>query len=286
MTESLSRTLAAFGRLRVLVVGDAMLDRYLEGPCGRLCPEAPVPVVTVSDCRDAPGGAANTAANAAALGARTTLLAAVGDDAEGAALRHALAGRRVDVGHLRACSGRRTIAKQRVVAAGQMLVRFDQGDGGPLAPDAEADLVGRLTVLWPASDAVLVSDYGYGVLTPQVISALAALQRRSPRILVGDGKRLAACHKLGLTAAKPNYREALELLGLPEPDGPYDRAAKISAAAAKLLDRTGARMVAVTLDCDGALVFERDRPPYRTYAKPQPNARCSGAGDTYAAALA
>jgi len=270
---------------RVLVIGDAMLDGYLEGTCGRVCPEAPVPVVDVCRSVAAPGGAANTAVNARALGADVTLLGAVGDDPEAGDLARVLSDSGVSPDHLVRGRGRRTLAKRRVTAAGQVVCRLDQGDAGPVDEDAEARLVRRLEAFWPQAEAVVVSDYGYGVLTPNVIAALAELQRRAPRVAVGDSKRLPAFRAVGLTAVKPNYAETLRLLGLePEPCRP--RADRLAAHGPRVLELTGARVAALTLDTEGALVFERGRPPYRTYAEPRPHSRASGAGDTYAAALA
>ena len=132
MTTNLPDLIDRFGGLRVLVVGEAMLDRYLEGSATRLCREAPVPVVELDHYTDAPGGAANTAANVAALGARTAFLSVTGEDAEGSALRAELAARGVETENVVATPGRRTIAKQRVVADGHLLVRFDQGSTEPL----------------------------------------------------------------------------------------------------------------------------------------------------------
>src|SRR4051794_21884751 len=121
MSLDLAPLLDALAGRGVAVLGEAMLDGYLEGAVSRFCPEAPVPVVGVTARRDLPGGAANTAANARALGARVAFLSVVGDDAEGAALRQALAERGVSAAHLVTSPGRRTLFKQRVVASGQTL---------------------------------------------------------------------------------------------------------------------------------------------------------------------
>jgi len=288
MTRHLPRLIEAFAGLDVIVIGEAMLDSYLEGTTGRLCREAPVPIVALGGRRDAPGGAANSAANARSLGARVHLLSAVGDDPEAALLRRALQDRGVDAADLLAEPGRRTLAKTRVVAASQLLVRLDQGSTGPVDPATERRLIDRLAELHPGCDAVIVSDYGYGILTPRVIAALADLQARNPRVLVVDSKDLAAYRRAGPTAVKPNYAEARQLLGL-EGEGREDAGPRhewVAASADRLLERTGARIAAVTLDTEGALVVERDRPPYRTYARPEHHARAAGAGDTFLAALA
>lgn len=281
--------LARLSGRKVLVVGDAMLDTYHRGASERLCPEAPVPVVAVRERSDAPGGAGNTAVNASALGASVTLLAAVGDDGEGRVLRRALGEAGVEAGPVLVDPGRRTLAKQRVVASGQMVVRFDQGSTGRLAPEGDAELARRLGALAAESDAILVSDYGYGVVGSRVLEALAAAQRRAPRVVVVDSRTPAAYRSVAPTVVKPNFREAARLLGDLRGGGPGDGAERsrlIAEHGRALLQITGAQIVAVTLDTEGALFFEPGREPYRTYARPADPGRASGAGDTFGAALA
>ena len=276
----------AYRSLDVLVVGEAMLDSYLEGTTGRICREAPVPIVDLTARRDVPGGAANTALNATALGAHTRFLSVVGDDCEGELLRRVLAEQGLETEHVVVENGRRTLSKNRVVAAGQLLVRFDQGSKGTVDPSSEAALIGRLRSLWNTCEAVIVSDYGYGILTPRVRATLAQLQRRSPRLLLADSKDLAAYRDVGLTAVKPNYEEALALGGIGDAPRDGSRADWIAAHGERLLERTGAKLAAVTLDTDGAVLLERGRPPYRTYARPAHHSRAAGAGDTFLATLA
>ena len=285
MGVSLSRIIDAFSGLNALVVGEAMLDSYLEGEATRLCPESPVPVVALSARRDQPGGAANSAVNVAALGARVAFLSVVGDDPEGMTLLNGLRRRDVEIAHILTQPGRRTLAKHRVLAGGHLLVRFDQGCTGPIASEVETRLIRRLEQLWDGCDAVIVSDYRYGVLTPRVVARLAELQAQAPRVLVADSKRLALYREARPTAVKPNFSEALRLLGIPEPATPSARAEWIAEQGPHILETTGALIAAVTLDTEGALVFERQRPPYRTYARPGRAAMAAGAGDTFAAAL-
>jgi D-beta-D-heptose 7-phosphate kinase/D-beta-D-heptose 1-phosphate adenosyltransferase len=285
MTDRLPDVIDRFTGLRVLVVGDAMLDGYLEGTCGRVCPEAPVPVVNLCRSELAPGGAANVAVNARALGAEVRLLGVIGDDLEADDISRILGDSEVSPDHLIRRRGRRTLAKRRVVAAGQIVCRLDHGDTGPIDEECEARLVQRLTDLWLESEAVVLSDYGYGTVTENVIVAIADLQQRHPRVVVGDSKRLGAFRSIGLTAVKPNYPETIRLLDL-EPEPCRSRADQVAALGPRVLELTGARIAALTLDVEGAIVCERDRPPYRTYAEPRPYSQASGAGDTYAAALA
>jgi D-beta-D-heptose 7-phosphate kinase/D-beta-D-heptose 1-phosphate adenosyltransferase len=276
----------AFARLNVLVIGESMLDSYLRGSTNRLCPEAPVPIVDITDRIDQPGGAANSAINAHSLGANVRFFSVIGDDAEGHTLLRRLAERGVSSAHIQTERGRRTLSKQRIVAGPQLLLRFDHGSTQAIGPDPERRLLNDLAANWAACDAILVSDYGYGVLTDPVIAMLRSLQSHAPRVLVVDSKRLSLFRDVGATAVKPNYGEALRLLGTSEPPAPGDRVAWMESQGERILRATGARIASVTLDTEGALVFEHNRPPYRTYAKAEHPARAAGAGDTFASALA
>jgi D-beta-D-heptose 7-phosphate kinase/D-beta-D-heptose 1-phosphate adenosyltransferase len=285
MTIGPALALSDFAKRRILVLGDCMLDSYLHGTSGRLCPDAPVPVVNVASRQDVPGGAANTAASVHSLGAEPILLSAVGDDVEGRLLCDTLGERGVSSDNLIVRRGSRTLAKHRVMAGSQMLVRFDQGSTLPITGQAERQLLDKLTEAHGKCDAIIVSDYDYGLLTPAVIAHLRALQRRRKRILVVDSKRLGAYQALRPTAVKPNYEQAMELLGHVGGACPPDRAEALLEHAPRLLAQTAARIVAVSLDSDGALVLERDKPAYRTYATRYRSVQTSGAGDTYLAAL-
>ena len=285
-TSTLPTLIDRFRSLRVLVVGEAMVDSYLRGSAQRLCREAPAPIVALREREHAPGGAANAASNLRRLGAEVSLLSVVGDDGDGRLLRESLIERGVAVDHLRSSPARRTLSKNRVVADGQLLLRFDEGTIDPLEPAEEDELVSRLEALYPGCDAIVVSDYGYGVLTPRVREALRDLQARLPRLLVVDAKDLRGYRHVGVSAVKPNYAEAIALLGEQPRDGLRVRLQQVAAKGRRLLRLTGARIVAVTLDAAGALVFETGAPPFRTYARPTGNSRAAGAGDTFVSALA
>lgn len=285
LSAGLDQLVERFTGLRVLVIGEAMLDCYLHGVTERLCREAPVPIVDVAHRVEVPGGAANTAVNARALGARVTLLSVVGADAEGATLRRALAAHDVDDAALVDDPCRRTLAKLRLVAGGHLLVRFDQGSTGGLPAASERALGARLVELARAHDAVVVSDYGYGILGPRTIARLAECQAAAVRVVVVDSKTLPAYRRAGVTAVKPNFAEALALLGARGPRPAGERAAAITREGHRLLELTGAQIAAVSLDTEGAVFFERGSPPYRTYARPAAHAQAAGAGDTFVATL-
>jgi D-beta-D-heptose 7-phosphate kinase/D-beta-D-heptose 1-phosphate adenosyltransferase len=171
------------------------------------------------------------------------------------------------------------------MADSQMLVRFDQGDIHPIEKSVEDELIERLRQVFPECDALIISDYGYGVLTPRIIGALAELQAADPRVLVADAKEVLHYRDVGVTAVKPNYNEAVKILGRPHLNGTFARSDQIAYYGEAILAATGARIAAVTLDTEGALILERGRPPYRTYAEPHPHSRATGAGDTFVSGL-
>ncbi len=133
MQANLPSLINTFTDRHIAVIGEAILDSYLTGSAQRLCAEAPVPVVTLNDRRDIPGGAANTALNLRSLGAQVSLLSVIGNDDEGNLLRQALARAGVKTEAVLVQPARRTLVKQRVIAASQMLVRVDQGSTDSIA---------------------------------------------------------------------------------------------------------------------------------------------------------
>jgi D-beta-D-heptose 7-phosphate kinase/D-beta-D-heptose 1-phosphate adenosyltransferase len=288
MNSDLAQLIDAFAGLRVFVIGEAMLDTYLEGSAGRFCQEAPAPVVNLSGRSNVPGGAANAAVNVAALGGQVTFLSVIGGDAEGSVLAEVLQERGVATEQVIVDPSRRTLTKQRIVAGGQVLMRVDDGSTDALDAETELLLADRLRELFAAVDAVLVSDYNYGIITPAIVQALAELQAQMPRIVVVDSRRLGDFREVRPTAVKPNYREAMELLGesvSPGASGSAERAEALLPHGEHILDKTGAGMAVVTLDQEGAVLFERGKAPFRAYAAPARNAGVTGAGDTFTSAL-
>jgi D-beta-D-heptose 7-phosphate kinase / D-beta-D-heptose 1-phosphate adenosyltransferase len=275
--------LAAATGAEVLVIGDAMLDTTLVGSSNRLCQEAPVPIVDVDERETAAGGAGNVAANVAALGGRAHLISVTGADPESRTLRERLTDAGVDAVDVFADDRRATLMKERVVSDGHLLLRVDRGSTDAISSYDERTLLDALRTAWEPCAAVVVSDYGYGVMTPAVIDAIGELQRESPRTLVVDAKDVARYRHVGASVAKPNYGQALALLGEPPVES---RPEQIERSIDRLFDVTGARIIVVTLDQEGALAFERDRSPFRTYARPTRMVQAAGAGDAFAAALA
>jgi len=266
---------AKFASLRVAVVGDLMLDRYLIGDIERISPEAPVPVVLVSSRRDALGGAANVAANVSAAGARCLLVGVVGNDPAGADLREALAAGGIDGSRVLSVHDRPTTTKTRVVARGQQVVRVDEEVEHDLTDESLKQVARLATEALEASDILLLEDYDKGTLAPTMIPVLVD-KARSLRIpVVVDPKYRHFYSFAGATVFKPNRRELEAALG-----APIDQAAADPYRTA--WRRANAEHLLVTLGADGmALVGSKE-----TVHVPG-NSRAvydvSGAGDTVTA---
>jgi D-beta-D-heptose 7-phosphate kinase/D-beta-D-heptose 1-phosphate adenosyltransferase len=283
--RSLAALVAALAGRQLVVVGDAILDVYLRGPVDRLAREAPVPVVAVAQREEAPGGAANAALNAAALGARVRLVSAVGDDDEGERLLELLTRGGVDVAGVARLRGRRTMSKQRILVDGRALVRIDEGTTASLSAAAERGLLAALDRALPGAGAVLVSDYLCGVLTPGVLRAVGRRRTLAGTVLVADGRQLERLRAAHPSVVTPSFEEAGALLEDEAVAVGPERAELVAARSGRLLAASGAQVAVVTLDRDGALVVDLDGAAHRTPARRQVCASGTGAGDAFCAAL-
>ena len=247
--EGLARLLDQTDGQPILVVGDLVLDRYVEGAIERVNREAPVGLVEVRREYILPGGAANAAAKLAQLGAQPRLVGAVGEDAGGQALRELLEARRVDPAGLLAVPARPTPAKTRILARGQQLLRLDREERGPYAHELAAEIERRAIAALDGVAAALVSDYGKGLVSCALLDRLigAAAERRIPLVI---DPAIGRCGEYrGAFLVVPNRYEAATGLGLPETTAPLELAAGWQA-------RTGAH-VAVGLGADGLVLLER-----------------------------
>lgn len=287
-----------FRRLHAVVIGDAILDTYLWGTAERLCTEGPVPIVRKIEERKAPGGAANTAANLVALGARVTFLGVVGRDAPGGALLTMLRELGVDVRWLIEDEAIATQHKLRILADGHYVVRFDEGTShAPSAQTAQALLDG-LEIVAPACDVLVLSDYCYGAVTSPIAQRAQALHQRHGMPLVVDSKQLGRLRSLRATAVTPNLDEARALvaahstqpLDAAEPDVRRNvrrsRAREGERLAEALLNVLDTELAAVTLADDGVALAARDGRRWRVSAHPVAHPNDVGAGDSFTSALA
>jgi len=258
---------------RVLVVGDVMLDRYWFGDVERISPEAPVPVVKIARAEERPGGAANVARNAAALGAHATLLSVTGDDEAGTVLAQLLAGERVDARFLRDASQKTTV-KLRVIGRQQQLLRIDF----ETAPSKEL-LAANLAEFGRALagiDVVLLSDYGKGGLAH--IETMIADARTAGRRVLVDPKGEDWNKYRGATLITPNRGELRQVIGR------WRDEAELASRAHQLRTSLGIDALLVTRSEDGMSLFT-DAGTLSIPAMAREVFDVSGAGDTVIATL-
>lgn len=266
---------------RILVVGDAIADCYVEGRVGRISPEAPVPVLAKDQAEQlCPGGGLNVAANAAALGGRVTVVSLVGSDAAGNEVRSALERQGIDTEGLHSEPNAATITKTRFVSRGQHILRVDRDSGenhysrwsGVVHQALERMLTRR------EYDVVLLSDYGKGSVSPNLIRTLAAASRERDLPVVVDpcGRDLARYS--GLWGLKANRAEAEVLLGRSLTNG------FSLADGARSLQAAGFDAIWVTLGSEGCLTLYRDELRHHP-SRARSVFDVTGAGDTFLAAL-
>ena len=264
----------------VWVVGDLMLDEYVQGAVERISPEAPVPVVRVRDTEHRLGGAANVARQVVTLGAQVTLAGIAGTDAAGDDLLRLCAGTGVGTGGVVRTRERRTTRKLRVLGHSQQLLRLDWEDAQPCGTDATTAMLAQLAA-GPKPDAIILSDYAKGVLTPATIAAVLQHSRGAP--VVVDPKTRDFGRYRGATTVTPNLRE-LELAA----GGPLDPAdtAAITRAAQSLIAAADLQAMVVTLSERGMLVVPREGEATAVPARALEVYDVTGAGDTAVAVLA
>ena len=283
-TDRLATLITSCRGKRVVVFGDVIADEYVYGRVARVSREAPVLILEYDNTQVVPGGAGNAANNVASLGGDVTLVSLVGRDEPGRRLVDALT-RRVDRGGVARPAGYRTPVKTRILAGGvhsakQQVVRIDRFTAVPVT-DAHRAIAERAAMKAARrADAVLVSDYGSGLVTPKFVATLAKSLRHTP-ILIDS--RYALTRYRGLTACTPNESEVEQVLGLTIGEKP----AVLERAGRALLKRTRMRAVLITRGSRGMALFQ---PGERTVHIPifgsDQVADVTGAGDTVMAAMA
>jgi len=275
----LIRVIQRFSRARLLVIGDLMLDQFIWGSVERISPEAPVPVVRVSRESFHLGGAANVVHNIRALGGQVAVCGVVGHDAAGRRLLDDLRRIGAATAGVAVSRGAVTVRKTRIIAHNQQVVRLDreQGSHGQAATARVTRFVERHLRDF---DVVVLSDYGKGVITADLLRMLDRARILHPIRLIVDPKKLNFEHYAGLTLATPNAREAAEAAGMEIHDE-----VSLRAAAYRLLQRWRAEAILITRGEQGmTLVTRHFVRNFPTVARQVYDV--TGAGDTVVATCA
>jgi rfaE bifunctional protein kinase chain/domain len=282
--DRLLALLRAFNGRRILVVGDVIADEFIYGEIARVSREAPVLILNYDSTEVVPGGAGNAASNAAALGASVSAVGVVGRDDSGRRLLATMRRRRIDVRRMVMPARFHTPTKTRILAGGihsakQQVVRIDRAAGAAADESAREVFEDRVLSAAAGCDALLVSDYGSGLVTPPLVAA-ARDRMRMPIVLVDS--RYALLRYKGMTACTPNESEVEQALGIRIGDD----ARALERAGREVLARTRSRAVLVTRGSRGMALFQ---PAARTVHIPivgsDQIADVTGAGDTVIAAM-
>jgi len=278
--SDLQSLLAAVKDVHTVCVGDLMVDRYVHGEVSRISAEAPVPIMARASEAMMLGAAGNVARNIAALGGIAALVGVVGDDRgahEALSLVGDIAGLQ---GFLVTQVGRPTTLKTRFIAAGQQLLRVDHEDVSRVDPSTEANLVAVIGDASAGAGAILLSDYGKGVVTDAVIAACLAAAEATGAPLIVDSKARGFARYGAADLVKPNAAELAHATGLPT-----ETDAEIETAIAEALEHCACRAVLVTRAAKGMSLGVRGKPVRHFAGVPRQVFDVSGAGDTALAAL-
>ena len=217
--------LKKFRGKRILVIGDFMVDEYIKGTVERISPEAPVPVVEAKGVTFRPGGAANVVANIKALGGEAVPLGVIGKDEAGERLRELLQVLGAETGTLITDTSRPTTRKTRIIAGSQQLLRVDWESRDYLPKEIEREVISFLLNHYREFDAVVISDYGKGVVTEELFKHTGKIKREVPIFLDPKEKNFRIYHEV--TAMTPNIKETFQAVGvMPNTDRKTEEAGK------------------------------------------------------------
>jgi len=288
--ENLKKIVGDFSKARILVVGDLILDEYIRGDVDRISPEAPVPVVWANKRTYVPGGAANVAGNITSLGAKACLVGVTGKDSNAEILHEALKARRIDTDGVFSEAERHTTVKIRVIGGRQQIVRVDWEHREPLSPHLNDKIVKFVAQRINDFDAVIIEDYGKGVVNQYLLEELVKLARAHKKIITVDPKEEHFQFYRGATSITPNRKElenAVRNLKIKDTSNRFkvnddklftDK--DIESAAREVLEYLDLDSVLVTLGESGMKLFENDGCMTHIPTVAQEVFDVSGAGDT------
>jgi rfaE bifunctional protein kinase chain/domain len=280
-SSGLSRELATFTKARILVVGDIMMDRFIWGRVSRISPEAPVPVVLVEKETFLLGGAANVVNNVHSLGGRVTLCGVVGDDEMGQRILNELNVKGVDIRGVIFEPGRQTTAKTRIIAHQQQVVRIDRETTDPLKSSTLRDLARFIDQNMKEFDGIILSDYGKGLLTKELIKGLIHGAGETKKFVMVDPKLKNFFFYRGATVITPNTGEASAAAGVPVTDLP-----SLIRVGKALLKRLRCKALVITRGEEGMALFEPNQEPYLVPTVAKEVYDVTGAGDTVIGTMA
>jgi len=268
--------------MRIMVIGDLMLDEFVWGKVGRISPEAPVPVVEVTGESFYPGGAANVARNLREFVDHVAVIGMLGKDRSGQQLRELLTAQNIDTSNAVEDETFSTIVKTRIIALHQQVVRVDREKIVSPSADQIAKVVAAIRNAIQKTDAIIFEDYGKGFVTTELVSEIARQARAAGKIVAADPNPRHSVDWRGVTVVKPNRAEAFLGSGVPwrEPDEAPGKDADLKRAGEALLKNWETKYVLVTLGEHGMMLFQQNEAPHYIPTKARQVFDVSGAGDT------
>jgi len=272
---------------RILVVGEVMLDEFIWGKVSRISPEAPVPVVDVIRQSFTPGGAANVARNLHEFVEHVHVLSLLGSGQDSDLLRELLDARNIHLEGVIVDPDYTTIRKTRVIARNQQVVRVDREKPRGFTAEQQASALKFFDSLLPSIDAVILEDYGKGLLKQTLVDTIISRARKKRKIVTVDPKPSNPIRWHDVTCVTPNRTEAFQAAGraVTDPvDPPLEDRALLEVGAA-LLEKWRCDHLLVTLSEQGMILFDPGQPPHHIPTRAQEVVDVSGAGDTAIALL-
>ena len=262
-------------KAKILVIGDVMLDRFMWGTVSRISPEAPVPVVLAKSESFMPGGASNVATNIRAFNAQAYMCGVVGDDEPGRILIAELAKRGINNEGILIDSSRPTVHKTRIIAHHQQIVRIDKESESSLKASIVTRVISYAKTKIKEVDAIILEDYGKGLIVPRLIKELVGLAKKHKKIIMVDPKQEHLKLYKSVTSITPNKKEAESASGVK-----IKNLASLKLAGKKLLKLLKSESVLITLGEDGMVLFDKKGSFIRIPTVAQEVYDVSGAGDT------
>ena len=269
-----------FKQCEVLIIGDVMLDEYLFGTVQRISPEAPVPVVDVTDQEIRLGGAANVALNSQTLGLKPLLVGIIGDDREGRLFSDLLQQSGMDASGLLQLSSRPTTVKTRIIGQSQHITRVDREAKDYLGDNEAHKLVDLIAEKIEEADAIILQDYNKGVLSEFVIKSTIELALQQEKLISVDPKFTNFLKYRNVTIFKPNIKETEAALAMHVEDEK-----SLMSAGERLLELLGSKSLLITRGAEGMSLFEQNGQVTHIPTKARKIADVSGAGDTVISTL-
>jgi len=295
MSKRLKSIISKFSKVKILVIGDLILDEYIHGSVERISPEAPVPVVWASERKFLPGGASNVATNITSLGSKVSLVGIVGKDNQAEILLSELRKKKINTEGVFGVFNRYTSVKTRILGGHQQVVRVDWENTDKIKQKSEDRIDSYIRNNIKKFDAVIIEDYGKGLITPSVVINVVSSARANKKIVTVDPKEEHFDYYKGVTAITPNRKETENAIRNIKIKNVYNNLRIVSdklnteqdinIAGAGLVDCLNIESILITLGDKGMRLFEKGKKPYHIDTVAQEVFDVSGAGDTVIAAF-